>query len=146
MAEIRLEIGDPESKKTYSKKLTEEEGSKLFGLKIKDTFRGEIIGLNGYEFLITGGSDSSGFPMKSSLHGLVKKKLLLRKGVGFKAKRKGERRRKTIRGNEINKDISQINCKVLKKGRETIPKALGLEKEEKSVEEKIEETKKSQEE
>lgn len=140
MVEIKLEIGDPESKKTYSKKLTEEEATKLNGLKLGDKFRGEVIGLTGYEFLITGGSDSSGFPMRPSLHGTIRKKFLVKKGVGFNPQRKGERKRKTLRGNEINTDIAQVNCKVSKKGKESLPKALGLEKEE-SEEKKSEETK-----
>lgn len=139
MAEVRLEIGDPKSKKTYSKKINEEEASKLVGLRIGDKFRGEVISLTGYEFLITGGSDSSGFPMKPTITGRIRKKFLVSKGIGFKSRRKGERKRKTLRGNEIGPDISQINCKVIKSGKESLPKALGLEKEEDKSSEKKEE-------
>ena len=127
MVEIRLEIGDPKSKKTYSKKISEEEASKLYGLKINDTFRGEVIGLTGYELLITGGSDDSGFPMRKSLIGRIRKKLLLSGGAGFNPKRQGERKRKTVRGNEIGPDVVQINCKVIKEGKQPITKVLGLE-------------------
>ena len=146
MGEIRLEIGDPKSKKTYSKKLLEEEASKFNGLKIRDKFRGEVVGLTGYEFLITGGSDSSGFPMRPTLQGRIRRKFLIRAGVGFKSRRKGERRRKTIRGNEIGSDIAQINCKVLKEGSQSLAKALGLEKEVPKEEPKPEEKPKEKEE
>lgn len=135
MVEVRLEIGDPKSKKTYSKKLSGEEAAKFVGLRIGDNFRGESIGLTGYELIITGGSDLAGFPMKSSIYGRIRKKFLVSGGIGFRPNRKGERKRKTLRGNEIAEDISQINCKVVKSGSKTIAKALGLEQEEKPAEE-----------
>jgi small subunit ribosomal protein S6e len=47
-------------------------------------------------------------------------KSLLSGGVGFKPKRKGQRRRKTVRGNTISDDIVQINTIVVKKGAKSI--------------------------
>ena len=49
----------------------------LIGKTIGETFNGGLVGLPGYELKITGGSDFSGIPMKPSVHGPVKKKLLL---------------------------------------------------------------------
>ncbi|UCD03501.1 MAG: 30S ribosomal protein S6e [Candidatus Woesearchaeota archaeon] len=141
MVEVRLEIGDPKSKKTYSKKLSEEEAGKFVGLRLGDNFRGEVIGLTGYEFLITGGSDLAGFPMKSSIPGRIRKRFLVTGGIGFRPERKGERRRKTLRGNEIGPDIAQINCKIVKVGSKPIEKALGAETEEKPAEQSKEEKK-----
>ena len=67
------------------------------GKKIGDMIKGGLIGFANYEFEITGGSDSSGFAMRKDIHGPVKKKILVSKrGIGFKPKRKGERRRRTI--------------------------------------------------
>jgi len=86
-------------------------------LKIGDTIKGGLIGFPNYEFEITGGSDASGFPMRKDVHGPVKKRILVSKrGIGYKPKRKGEKRRKTVRGNEITFDMSLINLKILKYG------------------------------
>jgi len=86
-------------------------------MKIGDTIKGGLIGFANYEFEIRGGSDSSGFPMRKDVHGPVKKRILLSKrGVGYKPRRKGEKRRRTVRGNEITSDMTLINLKVLKYG------------------------------
>ncbi|MFX1481349.1 MAG: S6e family ribosomal protein [Promethearchaeota archaeon] len=102
------------------------------GMKIGDSFKGGLIGFTNYEFEITGGSDTSGFPMRKDVHGPVKKKILVSKrGIGYKqkaekrrrkthrgieTKRKGEKRRRTVRGNEITYDMTLINLKVVKYG------------------------------
>jgi len=55
--------------------------------------------------------------MRKDVHGPVKKKILVkRRGIGYKPKRKGEKRRKTVRGNEITSDMTLINLKVVKYG------------------------------
>ncbi len=87
------------------------------GMKIGDTLRGGLIGFPNYEFQITGGSDSSGFPMRKDVHGPVKKKILVSKrGIGYHPQRKGQKKRKTVRGNEISFDMTLINLKVIKYG------------------------------
>ena len=87
------------------------------GMKIGDIIKGGLIGFPNYEFMITGGSDSSGFPMRRDVHGPVKKRILVSKrSSGYKPQRKGERRRKTVRGNEVTTDMTLINLKVAKYG------------------------------
>ncbi|TFF94917.1 MAG: 30S ribosomal protein S6e [Promethearchaeota archaeon] len=87
------------------------------GKKIGDTIKGGVIGFPNYEFKITGGSDSSGFPMRKDVHGPVKKKILVKKrGIGYKPKRKGQKRRRTVRGNEVSSDMTLINLVVTKYG------------------------------
>jgi small subunit ribosomal protein S6e len=87
------------------------------GMKIGDTINGGLIGFPNYEFVITGGSDSSGFPMRKDVHGPVKKKILVSKrGIGYKPRRVGEKRRKTVRGSEVTYDMTLINLKVSKYG------------------------------
>ena len=87
------------------------------GLKIGDVIKGGLIGFPNYEFEITGGSDSSGFPMRKDVHGPVKKKILVSKrGIGYKPLRKGQKRRKTVRGNEITQNMTLINLRVIKYG------------------------------
>lgn len=87
------------------------------GMKIGDTIKGGLIGFPNYEFVITGGSDRSGFPMRKDVHGPVKKKILLSKrGIGYKPVRKGTKKRKTVRGNEVTYDMTLINLLVSKYG------------------------------
>jgi small subunit ribosomal protein S6e len=87
------------------------------GMKIGDTIKGGVIGFPNYEFEITGGSDSSGFPMRKDVHGPVKKRILVSKrAIGYKPIRKGEKKRRTVRGNEVTHDMTLINLKVIKYG------------------------------
>ncbi|MFX1386549.1 MAG: eS6 family ribosomal protein [Promethearchaeota archaeon] len=87
------------------------------GMKIGDIIKGGVIGFPNYEFIITGGSDSSGFPMRKGVHGPVKKRILVSKrGIGYHPQRKGEKRRRTVRGNEITYDMTLINLKIIKYG------------------------------
>jgi small subunit ribosomal protein S6e len=92
----------------------------LIGLKIGNEFDASPLGLSGYKLLITGGSDKNGFPMKKDVEGPRRIKSLLSGGVGFKPRRKGQRRRKTVRGNTISDDIVQINTVVVEKGKKNI--------------------------
>jgi len=93
--------------------LDESKARALVGLKIGDKIDASIAGLTG-ELVITGGSDSSGFPMRPDVHGGVKMKVLLSGPPGFRPKRKGERRKKMVRGNTITPDIVQVNTKWIK--------------------------------
>ena len=87
------------------------------GMKIGDIIKGGLIGFPNYEFEITGGSDASGFPMRKDVHGPVKKRILVSKrGIGYRPKRKGQKRRKMVRGNEISYDMTLLNLKVVKYG------------------------------
>jgi small subunit ribosomal protein S6e len=99
----------------------------LIGLKIGNEFDASPLGLNGYKLRITGGSDKNGFPMKKDVEGPRRIKSLLSGGVGFKPRRKGQRRRKTVRGNTISDDIVQINTIVVQKGKKTIKDLLQSE-------------------
>jgi len=73
---------------------------------------------------ITGGSDKDGFPMRPNIHGGVRVGAILSEGVGFHSSRKGERKRKTLRGNVITEAIVQINMKIVEKpkGKKAKPK------------------------
>lgn len=87
------------------------------GMKIGEIIRGGLIGFPNYELQIMGGSDSSGFPMRKDVHGPVKKRILVSKrSSGYKPRRAGEKRRRTVRGNEVTSDMTLINLKVTKYG------------------------------
>lgn len=72
--------------------------------------------LSGYKIKLTGGSDSSGVPMRPDLEGSGKRYLLVSGGVGYRQKRKGEKARKLFRGNTYSTDIIQVNAVVLEAG------------------------------
>lgn len=103
------------------------ESKKLIGLKIGDEFDASLVGLTGYKLKLTGGSDKNGFPMKKDVDGPRRMKSLLSSGIGFKPKRDGQRRRKTVRGNTISDDIVQINTIIAEKGSKSIAELLNKE-------------------
>ncbi|MBT3940494.1 30S ribosomal protein S6e [Candidatus Woesearchaeota archaeon] len=127
MAEIKFAIGSKEEKKVFKHVVSGADSEKLFGKKIGEKFRGEVIGLNGYELEITGGSDSTGFPMRADVAGPGRKKIIITRSLGFGSKRAGQRKRRSIRGNTVSADTAQINCKVVKAGKDKIAKILGAE-------------------
>ncbi|MFP3309484.1 MAG: 30S ribosomal protein S6e [Acidilobus sp.] len=74
---------------------------RLAGLKIGDEFDGVLLGMPGVTMKITGGTDASGFPMHPGLPGSVRRKVLLSGPPGFHPTKKGEKVKKTVRGNRI---------------------------------------------
>jgi small subunit ribosomal protein S6e len=110
---VKIVIGDRSGKT----KQVEAENKLFNAKKIGDSFKGELINLPGYEFQITGGSDSSGFPMRKDVDSGNKKKILIVKGLGLqKGRREGDRRRRTVAGNTVGKETAQLNVKVTKAG------------------------------
>ncbi|MEM3437800.1 MAG: 30S ribosomal protein S6e [Nitrososphaerales archaeon] len=110
---FKLIVSDKETGKSSVYEIKDPQAKALIGLKIGDEIDASVFGIKG-RIKITGGSDRSGFPMRSDIMGGVKKYVLLSKGVGFKPKNKGERRRKLVRGNTITEDIYQINAVIVK--------------------------------
>ena len=107
MANFKLSIADKKGK-SITKELKDTEANPLLGLQIGSDVDASIVGMSG-KIRITGGSDKSGVPMRSDVHGMVRKYILLSKGVGLKENEKGLRKRKLIRGNIISDEIFQIN-------------------------------------
>ncbi len=116
-----------EGKISHQVEVEAAESKKLIGLKIGDEFDASVVGLKGYTLKITGGSDKNGFPMKRDVNGPRRIRSLLSGGTGFKPKRDGQRRRKTIRGNTLSDDIVQINTSVAVKGEKSIDELLKSE-------------------
>lgn len=122
------------SGKAYS---TSSDEDQFIGKKIGETVKLDAIGLTGFEALITGGSDKQGFPMNNSVQGIVRKKILTAKGLGFKSKVKGERKRVSVRGNIISKEITQINLKITKEGTKKLEEIFVKEKKVESEDEQL---------
>lgn len=119
MAKFKIIISDPDSGTSKTVELEENRTVPLIGRKLGEVLDGTIVGLTGHKLRITGGSDKDGFPMRPSVHGGVRRKIILGGGVGFKPKDEGERRRKTVRGNIITDEIVQINMKIVEKPKQT---------------------------
>jgi len=132
---FKIVIGTKDGK-SIQKEITEQDSKHLIGKKIGDMLKGETIGLTGYEFLITGGSDYAGFPMRKDIRGTGRKRILAVQGIGLKKKRKGQRQRKTVCGNTIHTNTSQINLKITKQGSKPLAEPKPEEKTEKKQEKK----------
>lgn len=76
----------------------------------------------GYVARITGGNDKQGFPMKQGVLTNGRVRLLLKKGHScYRPRRKGERKRKSVRGCIVDSNLSVLNLVVVRKGEGDIP-------------------------
>jgi len=115
LAKFKIIISDPDLGTSKTVELEETRTVPLIGRRVGEVLDGAIVGLSGHKVQITGGSDKDGFPMRPSVHGGVRRKIILGGGVGFNPKDEGQRRRKTVRGNVITDEIVQINMKIMEK-------------------------------
>ncbi|MFH1544495.1 MAG: eS6 family ribosomal protein [archaeon] len=111
---MKLVISNPKTGKAYSKKV--EEAGLFLNKKIGEEVKLDGIGMEGYTAKVKGGSDKQGFPMHSSISGIGRKKIFSGKGIGFKIKRKGGRKRKSVRGNTVSNETEQLNLVVITEG------------------------------
>ena len=114
MAKFKVIVSDPDGT-SQSIELEETQAVPLIGRKLGEVIDGAAVKLSGYKLKITGGSDKDGFPMRPNIHGGVRVGAILSEGVGFHSSQKGERKRKTLRGNVITDAIVQVNMKVIEK-------------------------------
>ena len=113
-----------EGKNSHQMEVPADQSKQFLGLRIGEEFDASNVGLNGYTLKITGGSDKNGFPMKKDVEGPRRIRSLLSGGSGFKPRRAGQRKRKTVRGNTISDDIVQISAVVAQKGNKDIEELL----------------------
>lgn len=118
--ELKLVLGTKDGK-SYQKEVKDAAAEALHNKSIGDTVSGEELGFPGYEFMITGGSDKCGFPMRKGIQS-ARKKIMISQGVGCSGldrngkKQKGLLNKKTVCGERITKIIHQVNLKVMKEG------------------------------
>ena len=106
-----------------------EESAKLVGKEIGDEFDGGIVGLSGYTLKITGGSDRSGFPMRETIEGSERKRVLIEEGSGIDVSEDGVRKRKSVRGKRVSSEIQQLNTTVVEEGSKSVEELLGEDEE-----------------
>jgi len=113
---------------TGSQKLIEIDDEKklraVYDRRISQEVEGGELGeeFKGYIFRISGGNDKQGFPMKQGVISQKRVRLLLNKDVScYRPRRKGERKRKSVRGCIVAGDIAVLNLVVIRIGEQPIP-------------------------
>ena len=108
----------------------------LYERRMAQEVDGAILGeeFAGYILRITGGNDKQGFPMRQGILTNTRVRLLMHKGhKGYRQRRAGERKRKSIRGCIVGQDIAVLNLAIVKTGDndiagltdEPVPRRLG---------------------
>ena len=134
-----MEIVISHKEKSYQ---TEADSAQFSGKKIGDEIDGSLVKAEaaGYKLVITGGSDSSGFPMRRDVHGQAIKKIVIGKGTGMRKTVKGLRMAKRVHGNTVEIKIAQLNTKVVLEGEkkldELFPKTEKKEEKDKNKDKK----------
>jgi len=107
-----IEIDDDHKTKVmYEKRISHEFPADNFG----DEFKGYVL-------RITGGEDKQGFSMKQGVLCTGRVRLLLKEGhTCYRAGRKGERKRKSVRGCIVDQNMSVVSTVIVKKGDAEIP-------------------------
>jgi small subunit ribosomal protein S6e len=115
MAKFKVIVSDPEAGTSKVVELEEARAAPFIGRRLGETLDGSAVDLPAHTVQILGGSDKDGVPMRGNVHGGVRRRVVLSGGAGFSPKKKGERRRKTVRGNVITDEIAQINMKIVER-------------------------------
>ena len=137
MVEFKVVVSDPKTGRAYNVDASGGAAGAIVGKRIGDEFDAGTLGLAGYKIQITGASDRTGTTAKKGIPGAGRKKILLAGGIGFHPTMDGERRRKTVRANEITQDFVQINAQVTAYGEKSLdeifPKVAGEKTEKPAV-------------
>ena len=115
MAKFKVIVSDPQAGTSKVVELEEARAAPFIGRRVGETLDGAIVDLPAYKVQILGGSDKDGVPIRGNVHGGVRRNVVLSGGAGFSPKKKGERKRKTVRGSTITDEIVQINMKIVEK-------------------------------
>ncbi len=115
MAKFKVIVSDPEAGTSKVVELEEARAAPFIGRRLGETLDGSVVDLPAHTVQILGGSDKDGVPMRGNVHGGVRRRVVLSGGAGFNPKKKGERKRKTVRGNIITDEIVQINMKIVER-------------------------------
>ncbi|KAF7683397.1 40S ribosomal protein S6-A [Astathelohania contejeani] len=97
---------------------------RLYDKKLGDIIMGDLIGpeFAGYKLKLVGGDDKQGFPMRHNLNTAQRVKLLLSKGdKGYRCRRDGVRRRKSVRGSIISSETNVLAAVIVEEGPAPIP-------------------------
>jgi len=91
----------------------------FFDKRISAEVGGDVLGeeFKGYVFRISGGNDKQGFAMKQGILTNQRVRILFQDGMScFRIRKRGERKRKSIRGCIVSSELSVLNLVIVKKG------------------------------
>jgi small subunit ribosomal protein S6e len=91
----------------------------FFDKRISHEVEGDHLGddFKGYIFRISGGNDKQGFAMKQGVLTQQRVRLLVSDGHScYRPRKRGERKRKSVRGAIVSGELSVLNLVVVKKG------------------------------
>jgi small subunit ribosomal protein S6e len=125
MAEFQVVVADPADGATYQLEVDGQDANRFIGRSIGEEVDGGAVGLSGATLEITGGSDTSGRPMRDDVSGSSTEAVLLTGGTGYNPTADGERKRVTVRGSEVSDETRQINATVVDDGGNDIAATLG---------------------
>jgi len=121
---MKLNISNPG---TGGQKLIEvEDETKLrafYDKRISHEVEGDVLGpeFKGYIFRISGGNDKQGFPMLQGVITPQRVRLLFSKGMPcYRPRKRGERKRKSIRRCIVSSDLAVLSLVIVKKGEKDI--------------------------
>ncbi len=137
---MRVVINDSKTGASFQREVPKERESVFYGKKIGDVFDGGIVGLDGYKLQITGGSNKDGVPMRADVAGQKRVTAVLANPPGVRGLRKGQKLKKSVAGNSVSLETTQLNAVIKEYGSKTLSE-LGFEakkKEQKEGEKKEE--------
>lgn len=120
---MKLNIAHPTNGTQKMYEIEHKAELKLYGRKVGDQFNGELIDekFTGYVFEITGGDDAQGFPMSRKYLTPNRVRPLLKKGdVGYRCRRRGVRKRKSVRGAIVSEDINVLSLIIIRVGEQEL--------------------------
>jgi small subunit ribosomal protein S6e len=96
----------------------------LYERRMAQEVDGSVLGeeFDGYILRVSGGNDKQGFPMRQGILTNTRVRLLMQKGhSGYRQRRAGERKRKSVRGCIVGNDIAVLNLVITQVGANPIP-------------------------
>lgn len=111
---MKIVYSDPKTGKSAQMVVEGDKAAALLNCRINETVDGAVIGLDGYKLKITGGSDSSGFPMTKGIGGAIKTSVLKR--IARSGRNNGIHKRFTVRGSTVSSDTEQVNAVIVEYG------------------------------
>ncbi len=127
---MKIVYSDRKTGKSAQREVPKEKESLLIGRRIREQIDGSIIGLEGYKLEIRGLSDQTGAPSRAEIEGTRKSWPLLSSGPGIRKPKRGERRKRLVRGNTISPDTEQINTVIVEYGSLPVDEIFKTEKKE----------------
>ena len=128
MPTFQVVVGDPDSGDSYQFDVDGQAANRFIGRELGEEVDGSAVGLDGYTLKLTGGSDEAGRPMREDVDGPNLTEIMVGEAsTGYRPERDGERRRVTVRGNELTEDVVQVNATVSEPGPDPVPVTLGEE-------------------